>query len=290
VLVGAAGFVAHAALTGSRTPSAAAGAQLPEPGLLDAAATQVEAASAAPGVAARTSCADSDCACRRRQALESLEAGAAEATQWLASFEMEAQGACADGLLGVRAEALARANRCAEARAVAIPLANRGLGEADYALAMCAYRAGDRDLARSSARAAIAHGRAALGHLVLGMIALEASEQDVAEAELTQAVQLAPKLADAHYNLGVLLHRTGRYNRARAAYLAALGAEPRYRDARHQLVLLTAQAGALLEARHHLEKLREVLSPGDERLEGAEARVRELSASGAEALTLPGSR
>ncbi len=186
-------------------------------------------------------------------------------------------------------EALARANRCDEARAAAAPLASEQ-GEADFALALCAYRAGNRELSQSSARAAIAHGRAAPGHLLLGMMALESSALDVAEGELTLAVQLAPKLSDAHYNLGVVHHRAGRYNKARAAYLAALLAEPRYQDARYQLILLTAQAGALLEARHHLEKLRAAVSAGDERLASAEARVRELSASGTQALTMPGAR
>jgi tetratricopeptide (TPR) repeat protein len=236
------------------------------------------------------SCADSDCACRRSRALEELQTDAAGAARWLASSEAVAQGTCADALRGVRSEALARANRCAEARAAAAPLADEKLGEADFALALCAYRAGDRDLSQRSARSAIAHGRAAAGHLLLGMMALERFELGVAEGELTQAVQLAPKLADGHYNLGALHHRAGRYNKARAAYLAALVAEPRYQDARHQLILLTAQAGALLEARHHLQKLRAAVSPDDERLASAEARVRELSASGSQALTLPGSR
>ncbi len=238
----------------------------------------------------RLSCADSDCTCWRGRALEELETDATAAARWLTSSEASAQGTCADALRGVRSEALARANRCDEARRAAAPLADENLGEADFALALCAYRAGNRELSQSSARAAIAHGRPAPGHLLLGMMALETSALDVAEAELTQAVQLAPKLADAHYNLGVVHHRAGRYNKARAAYLAALFAEPRYLDARHQLILLTAQAGALLEARHHLEKLRAAVSPNDERLASAEARVRELSASGAQALTLPGSR
>ncbi len=287
VLAGAGGFIVHAALTESRAPVEAPGPP-PAPGLLSAVGPEGAnaAVSAAPGAA---TCGASDCACQRREALSVLDSNAG-AERFLAALEAAAPGACSAMLAGARVEALARTNRCAEALAATQALTPPIPGEADYALALCAYRAGNRDEARRRATSAVEHGRDGAGHLLLGMIALDAAELDLAEVELSRAVQLSPHLADAHYNYGAVLHRLGRYNKARAAYLAALHAEPRYHDARHQLILLTAQAGALLEARHHLEQLRGAVGQGDERVQGAEARVRELSAAGSQALTLPGSR
>lgn len=202
----------------------------------------------------------------------------------------EASPSCAAALSGPRVEALARVSRCAEVRSAAEPLRGASDGHAEYALALCAYLGQRPAEARELAELAVARGRQAPGHLLLGVLALEARDLAAAEASLRRASATAPHLAEAHYNLGVVMQERGRYNDARTAYLAALGAEPRYHDARHQLVLLTARGGALLEARHHLERLRAALGAEDERVKSGERLVQERAASNQQALTMPGSQ
>jgi len=67
------------------------------------------------------------------------------------------------------------------------------------------------------------------------------------------------------YDLALVADRRGDYTAAREGYLRCLRGDPRRFEARYNLVVLTFRAGARDEARHHLEKLRE-LSPGDPRV------------------------
>ncbi len=262
----------------------------PAAGLMSA-APRSSAAPATAGSAAVMACGAADCACLRKTALVELARGNARAESVLSSIaHMEKGAACFADVQGARAEALARLNRCEEARTVVSSMANAERGEAQFALAFCAYQAGMKAEARALARKAIAGERDVPGHLLLGLLALDASELETAQVELAQAVKAMPDSADAQYNLGLVYERSNDYNKARAAYLAALRAEPTYYDARYRLALLTAQAGATLESRHHVEKLRAALSADDQRVRSAEARLRKAEASDQKAMTLPGAQ
>ncbi len=294
LVAGALGFVAHAALSERGRPSTPAAPKEPAPGLLTAPAaseTPPAVSSARPSASskARVVCEPTDCVCLRSEATFRLEADALGSAHVLASLE-QAPPSCAEALRGPRVEALARVSRCAEVRSAAEALRETSQGHAEYALALCAYRGQRPAEARELAELAVARGRQAPGHLLLGILALEARDLAAAEASLRLAGARAPHLAEAQYNLGLVMQERGRYNDARTAYLAALAAEPRYHDARYQLVLLTARGGALLEARHHLERLRTVLGAQDERVRSGERLVQERAASNQQALTMPGSR
>lgn len=69
-----------------------------------------------------------------------------------------------------------------------------------------------------------------------------------AERYWRMAVEADPHNAQAHYNLGVLLHGLDRFTKAQACYRAALAARPDYLDAHHNLCTLLKTCGQLSDA------------------------------------------
>lgn len=113
---------------------------------------------------------------------------------------------------------------------------------------------GQLELAASAADEAIAAHGGRPARLQAAKIAILRERWDEAESYLRPLVEADPQDADGHYNLGLVAHRRGRYNDARAGYLAALRAREDYPDARFNLALLTWERDVKQEARHHVAR------------------------------------
>ncbi len=77
---------------------------------------------------------------------------------------------------------------------------------------------------------------------------LNADRPDLAEPALRQALAHGPNLADAHYNMGLLLFKTHRVETAIATYREALRLDPRY-AAEYNLALALQTIGEVDQAR-----------------------------------------
>lgn len=133
-----------------------------------------------------------------------------------------------------------------------------------YALALAHDRLGRRAEALEEAKRAVAGNAGRDASLLLGALAINANELDVAEKALEPLVTADPNDAEALYDLGLVFDRKNLYNKARERYLAALRAYPNMADARFNLALLTLRHGVLDEAKHHAKKLSEI-APNDPR-------------------------
>lgn len=101
--------------------------------------------------------------------------------------------------------------------------------------------------------------------LLLGSkLAISMGKLERARRWTEDLIAKAPDNADAHYNLGLIAQRSNRYNEARSAYLAALRHHPKHADARFNLVVLTANAGVIEEAKYHRDQFL-AEQPGDPR-------------------------
>ena len=69
-----------------------------------------------------------------------------------------------------------------------------------------------------------------------------------AEAAYLQAIEIDPRLANAHTNLGNLRYRRGRTEEARALYCKALEVDPHQPEAHYNLGFLAFEAGQAAEA------------------------------------------
>ena len=76
----------------------------------------------------------------------------------------------------------------------------------------------------------------------------ETGRPDAAIAALGRAIELAPSLAEAHINLGIVLWDTGRLDEARAALERAIELRPDSAEAHNSLGNLCKDQGRLDEA------------------------------------------
>ena len=70
---------------------------------------------------------------------------------------------------------------------------------------------------------------------LLGVIAHQVGQNDVAVELISKAVSVHPDYADAHNNLGAALKELGRLDDAMASYRRAIGVNPEYADAHYNL-------------------------------------------------------
>lgn len=221
----------------------------------------------ADGQKVRAACASApeSCPCRTEAAHRALDRGLGK--EALAVIQ-GADGACRASLAGEEAEALARAGQAAAADTAAAAVLSKDAsnGYASYALAEAAYKRGQADQAEAMARQAVGRGRGAPAHLLLGLIAFRKKDLATAKTEFEAMLGADPKDVDALFNLGVVAGAQNQYREAREKYLEVLRVEPEHADARFNLALLTHSVGAGDEARHHLEKLEELLGPSDDRV------------------------
>lgn len=98
-----------------------------------------------------------------------------------------------------------------------------------------------------------------------GVAALEQDDPEGAAAMFRGVLEHDPDNVSATYDLALCADRMGNYHDAREGYLATLRLDRSYADARYNLALLTYRAGALPEARHHLDELASI-APDDPRI------------------------
>lgn len=151
---------------------------------------------------------------------------------------------------------------------VASPEAERA-----YAQALELEAAGRYEEARVAVEQAIAGGAGRNAQLLAAKLAILRDDLDAA-ARLLEPLAASGADAPALFNLGLVAQKRNQYNAARSRYLAALKADPTLHQARYNLALLTAQAGATEEARHHATKFIELV-PNDPL--AAELRLRILA-------------
>jgi tetratricopeptide (TPR) repeat protein len=84
-----------------------------------------------------------------------------------------------------------------------------------------------------------------------------------AEKEFRRAVELQPKLADAHFNLGVALAQQDRNPEAIRSFRAAIDIKPDYAAAWGSLGLTLQREGEFADALKALQKSRDLLPPDD---------------------------
>lgn len=85
-------------------------------------------------------------------------------------------------------------------------------------------------------------------------------------AAITRASQLAPTDAKVHYNLGILLGRTGQTQAAIKTFQETIALKPDYRDAYYALALYYEQTGDLPLARATMEQIVAKIGPDPEAL------------------------
>jgi len=132
-----------------------------------------------------------------------------------------------------------------------------------YLLALEFEAAGRFVEARNEVDLAIAAGAGRDARLLAAKLAILRDDLDAAQ-RLLEPLAGDGKDALVLYNLGLIAQRRGEYNNARTRYIAALKADPNYAATRYNLAVLTWDAGAKEEAKHHAEKFLE-LSPQDPR-------------------------
>jgi tetratricopeptide (TPR) repeat protein len=86
---------------------------------------------------------------------------------------------------------------------------------------------------------------------LLGVLAHQAGQNDVAAERLVLATRLCPDNAGFHYNLGVARQMLGRLDEAVASYREALRLQPAHADAHHNLGFAQSRQGNLHEAESH---------------------------------------
>lgn len=141
---------------------------------------------------------------------------------------------------------------------------------------------GDLSGALEAAKAAIEAGEGRDATVQAAKVAILMSNYDQAASWLEPLVKDNPDDAVAQYNLGLVRHQQGDYNRARNGYLAALRADPRHADARYNLAVLTHRHGVTEEAKHHVTKFRSTF-PDDPRGPELERLVGGKGAAGPDA-------
>lgn len=96
-------------------------------------------------------------------------------------------------------------------------------------------------------------------HVNLGRLLHEAGETAAAERHYRVALQLEPAHPTAAFNLGVALEDLGKREQAIAAYERTLEAEPEHGDAHYNLARLQEEAGRTAAALRHLKAYRKLL-------------------------------
>jgi Flp pilus assembly protein TadD len=76
-----------------------------------------------------------------------------------------------------------------------------------------------------------------------------------AEAELREELEMNPKYAEAHYNLGVVMRETGRSDEAVREWERALDANPGYVNAIGELFAHYSARGDASKAAEYMERL-----------------------------------
>jgi tetratricopeptide (TPR) repeat protein len=163
-----------------------------------------------------------------------------------------------------RADAAPSVSHEASARAAAAGEAEPRYSAEDW------YDAGCELEASSPAQAREAYQRAldldpgmAEAHVNLGRLLHLAGERGRAEPQYREAVRCAPDDPTPHFNLGVLLDELGRRDEAVHAYRQAILRDPEFADAHCNLGLLLESLGRRQEAVRHLMAARRLMDASE---------------------------
>lgn len=159
------------------------------------------------------------------------------------------------------------------------PSAEETIAAARLQRSMELEQQGDLEPARIEADAAVAAGGGRDALLQVTKLAILQQRYDDAVAPLDALVKADPNDVAAQYNLALVRHHQGDYNRARNGYLAALRADPRHADARYNLAVLCSAHGFVEEAQHHVAKFRATF-PDDARGPELDRRIGGTGAAG----------
>lgn len=225
-------------------------------------------ADACPGVA------EPPCECRFKALERSFSFGEQALTRKLFD-DTEAEAACASApaFAGLKAEALARAQKPEATGAIAQALANNPSdAHAVFAEGYQKLFAGDLKASHELLSKSVQLGRGAAANTMLGILALREDDTKTAKAAFESAIAKSAEEVDAMFNLGTLEMGQGIYNRPRALFLKVLKLRPDHLDARFALATLTFRAGVFPEARRHQALLEASAPTGDDRV----LKLREL--------------
>ena len=175
---------------------------------------------------------------------------------------------------GMKAEALARVQRLEEARHQAEVTVSTAPGDmyANLALGLVAFEKLSLKEALEPTERALAAGRGAEAHRLLGRIALSRGAFGLALDHFSKVIVERPHDAEAAFTAAMCNANMGRYNAAREGFVRVLRIDPKHVEARLRLALMSLEIGARMEAEHHLRELRKI-APNDPRLEPLEAAL-----------------
>jgi tetratricopeptide (TPR) repeat protein len=225
------------------------------------------------------------CRCDELAAQAALDADLAKPALLVAEHALRA---CpGKGILtGERAEALARDEKSDEAArtadaALALEPKN---GFAKLALARVAFHRSQMTNCHDYAKSALELGRGPEAERWLGRALLAKGVFAGAKPHFEHLLAARPRDLEATFSIGICADHLGRFRDAREAFLRTLQINPKHRQAREHLFAMTFRAGALDEARHHLDKLAEIVPADDAQL----AQFRETLAAGPKGAGTPG--
>jgi tetratricopeptide (TPR) repeat protein len=178
---------------------------------------------------------------------------------------------------GLEAEATVRVGRLQEGQLLALEARKVHPNDpyAAYALALASAQEGTLKETEEKAQKAVELGRGPEVARTLGRLAVSRGDFAAARGQFLQLQKAFPHDTEALFSLGISEGNLKNYNASRKAFLGVLAIEPRHFEARKHLVLLTAQAGALFECRHHLAELQK-LAPGAPEVAGLKRALDEL--------------
>jgi tetratricopeptide (TPR) repeat protein len=182
---------------------------------------------------------------------------------------------------GVRSEAFARSGKReqAERLAQATVLSMPDDPYAHMALARLECDADHMTKCRESAQRALELGRGIEAERLVGRTLLAQGSFEPARQHFRRLLDVEPRDREALFTDAICSDRLGQYHDAREGFLHVLQVDPAHVRARIQLVALTANSGALDEARHHLSKLEALLPPNDPQLAAARVWVDHAAAA-----------
>ena len=147
----------------------------------------------------------------------------------------------------------------ADAPGDAAPAAERRLSAEEWYEIGCELETSAPDRARDAYEHALAlDPLMADAHVNLGRVLHVAGERGRAEPHYRQAVKLDPDDPTPHFNLGVLFEEVGRKEEAELAYRQAIVRDPDFADAHCNLGLLLESLGRRQEALRHLMTARQL--------------------------------
>jgi tetratricopeptide (TPR) repeat protein len=115
--------------------------------------------------------------------------------------------------------------------------------------------------ALSQFKSAVSLDDSSVNHMYLGLALGASGDMEAGVNEISAAVRLDPKNAQAHLNLGSVYMQTNQELKARGEFEKAVELEPWFPEAQNNLGLVLAKNGALDEAIEHFRRASE-LSPG----------------------------